>query len=91
MKPTRGYSSPWYHYAARLSLGEVADVLATAAGHVGSGAEYLRETVTRLEALGVRDRNLWRLQALVAARIGVENERPSGPRHQQDIEELVGN
>jgi glutathione-specific gamma-glutamylcyclotransferase len=78
------------HYAARLSPEEVADVLATAAGHVGSGAEYLRETVTRLEALGIRDRNLWRLQALVAARIGVEHERPSGPRHQQDMEELVG-
>jgi hypothetical protein len=47
-----------------------APVIAAAAGHSGSGAEYLRETVTRLEALGIRDRNLWRLQALVAARIG---------------------
>jgi cation transport protein ChaC len=79
------------HYAARLSPGEVADVLATAAGHVGSGAESLWETVTRLQALGIRDRNLWRLQALVVARIGLENERASRPRHQQDIEELVGN
>jgi cation transport protein ChaC len=79
------------HYAGRLCPEEVADVLATAAGHVGSGAEYLRETVTRLEALGIRDRNLWRLQALVAARIGVEDECLSGTRHQQDIEELVGN
>jgi ChaC-like protein len=58
------------HYAARLSPDDVADVLATAAGHLGSGAEYLRQTVSRLEALGIRDRNLWRLQALVAARIG---------------------
>ncbi|MGH6917456.1 MAG: gamma-glutamylcyclotransferase [Geminicoccaceae bacterium] len=66
------------HYAAKLSPDEVADVLATAAGHSGSGAEYLRETVTRLEALGIRDRNLWRLQALVAARIGVEDEFQAG-------------
>jgi cation transport protein ChaC len=42
---------------------------AVGAGHVGSCAEYLRETVARLEELGIRDRNLWRLQALVAERI----------------------
>ncbi len=56
-------------YTGRMHLHEVADVLATAAGHVGSGAQYLHETVLRLEALGIRDRNLWRLQALVAERI----------------------
>ena len=78
------------HYAARLSPEEVADVLATAAGHWGSGAEYLRETIIRLEALGIRDRNLWRLQALVAERIGVEDNRLFGPRRQQVIEEVVG-
>jgi cation transport protein ChaC len=57
------------HYAGRLPPEAVADVLATAAGHWGSCAEYLRETVMRLEELGIRDRNLWRLQALVAERI----------------------
>lgn len=56
-------------YAGRLPLDEVADVLATACGHVGSGAEYLRNTVQHLEDRGIRDRNLWRLQAMVAARI----------------------
>ncbi|CCV07856.1 conserved hypothetical protein [Mesorhizobium metallidurans STM 2683] len=55
------------------SLGQpletVAQVLARACGHVGSGAEYLYNTVSHLEAFGIRDRNLWRLQGLVADEI----------------------
>jgi cation transport regulator ChaC len=31
-------------------------------GHGGSGAAYLFHTVTKLLELGIRDRNLWRLQ-----------------------------
>jgi len=57
------------HYASNLTPGEVADVLASAAGHWGSCAEYLRETVCRLEELGIHDRGLWRLQSLVADRL----------------------
>jgi cation transport protein ChaC len=57
------------HYAGKLVLEEVADVLATAAGHWGSCAEYLRETVAHLEELGIQDRNLWYLQEMVAERI----------------------
>jgi cation transport protein ChaC len=56
-------------FAGRLSPDEVAGVLATACGHWGTGAEYLLNTVTQLEARGIRDRNLWRLQKLVAAEI----------------------
>lgn len=56
-------------YAGKLAPDEVAEILATAAGHWGSCAEYLRETVAHLEELGIRDRNLWRLQSLVARRI----------------------
>ena len=44
-------------------------MLARACGHVGSGAEYLYNTVTHLEDHGIRDRNLWRLQQLVADEI----------------------
>jgi cation transport protein ChaC len=51
----------------------VADVLAKACGHIGSGAEYLLNTVTHLEAKGIHDANLWRLQKLVAARIEAEH------------------
>ncbi|AZO53956.1 MULTISPECIES: gamma-glutamylcyclotransferase [unclassified Mesorhizobium] len=55
------------------SLGQpletVARVLARACGHVGSGAEYLYNTVSHLEEFGIRDRNLWTLQQLVADEI----------------------
>lgn len=56
-------------YVGRLALDEVADVLARACGHWGSGAEYLRNTVAHLEEQGIHDHNLWRLQRLVADRI----------------------
>ncbi len=55
---------------------EVADVVARAAGHWGSCAEYLHNTVSHLEALGIHDRNLWRLQALVAERIASSTAPP---------------
>ncbi len=54
----------------RLPLPTVAARLARACGHGGSGADYLYQTVAHLEDLGIRDRNLWRLQALVADEIG---------------------
>jgi cation transport protein ChaC len=56
-------------YIAHLRESEIADVLATAVGFRGSMAEYLFSTVAKLEELGIHDRNLWRLQALVADRI----------------------
>jgi cation transport protein ChaC len=59
-------------YAGRLSPDAVAYVLARACGHWGSGAEYLLNTVSHLEAKGIHDRNLWRLQRLVAERIDAQ-------------------
>lgn len=56
-------------YVANLSEEQLADVLASAVGYRGSMAEYLFSTVAKLEELGIHDRNLWRLQALVADRI----------------------
>lgn len=53
-----------------LPLERVAWRLAHACGHYGSSAEYLYETVAKLEEHGIRDRNLWRLQELVADEIG---------------------
>jgi len=55
--------------ALKLPLERVAWVLARACGHVGSCASYLYNTVTKLEEFGVHDRNLWRLQELVAEEI----------------------
>ena len=49
---------------------EIADVLARSCGHLGTGAEYLLNTVTQLERRGMHDPGLWRLQELVAERIG---------------------
>ncbi len=57
------------NYAGRLPHRLVARTLARAAGHWGSGAQYLYNTVSRLDEHGIRDRNLWSLQALVAAEI----------------------
>ncbi|HWA51190.1 MAG TPA: gamma-glutamylcyclotransferase [Dongiaceae bacterium] len=48
---------------------EVAQILARACGHVGSCAAYLFHTVAKLDELGIRDRNLWRLQHMVADEI----------------------
>jgi glutathione-specific gamma-glutamylcyclotransferase len=56
-------------YVGGLRPEEVADVLAVAAGQWGSMAEYLLNTVSRLEELGLHDSQLWHLQELVAARI----------------------
>lgn len=52
-----------------LPLPEVARTLARACGHGGSSAAYLFHTVSTLDELGIRDRNLWRLQQLVADEI----------------------
>ena len=56
-------------YVNGLGDEALADVLATACGFRGSMAEYLLATVAHLEALGIHDRHLWRLQELVAERI----------------------
>jgi glutathione-specific gamma-glutamylcyclotransferase len=47
----------------------VIKALATAAGERGSMAEYLRSTIEHLEARGIHDRYLWRMQKLVADRL----------------------
>ena len=52
-----------------LPLADQARRIARAAGHVGSCAAYLRNTVQHLEALGIRDRYLWTLQRMVADEI----------------------
>lgn len=65
------------YYTGRLPAEEVAQVLAGACGHWGTGAEYLLNTVTHLEARGIHDRGLWRLQQLVAERIDALNGGPS--------------
>ena len=57
------------HTVRGLSPEETARRIARACGHVGSCADYLYQTVSHLESVGIRDRNLWRLQALVATEL----------------------
>ena len=57
------------NYVCGLSADQVAETLTLAAGHWGSGAEYLLNTVNALEAAGIHDPHLWELQEMVAARI----------------------
>ncbi len=56
-------------YAGRLPDEEVADRMACACGYAGSAAEYLLNTWQTAERIGVRDRYLHRMQALVAQRL----------------------
>jgi glutathione-specific gamma-glutamylcyclotransferase len=56
-------------YAGRLDEAAIAERVAAACGHIGPCAEYLLETAARCEELGIHDRHLWRLQALVAAHL----------------------
>jgi cation transport protein ChaC len=57
------------YYQAKRGLEEIAAGLARACGHWGSGADYLYNTVSHLEQLGIHDEGLWHLQELVAAEI----------------------
>lgn len=57
------------NFVGGLTQEQIADVLCKAAGHWGSGADYLMQTIDQLERLDIRDANLWRLQQIVARRI----------------------
>ena len=48
---------------------ELADILASSVGFIGTMAEYLLNTVTLLGEAGIHDPYLWRLQEKVAARL----------------------
>lgn len=54
-------------YVARLGEAEVAARLAVARGVLGSGADYLRETLTHLRELGLCDKRLERIGALMVS------------------------
>lgn len=56
-------------YAGRVPPEQVAHILARAAGHWGSAAQYTWRTIARLEESGIRDSGMWQLQKLVAAEI----------------------
>ena len=57
------------HLRRGLTQGQTAALIARACGHVGPNSEYVLHTVAALEAHGIHDRSLWRLQKLVAQEI----------------------
>jgi cation transport protein ChaC len=65
----------WVMYCPEPSESEVADIIASAVGHVGTMAEYLLNTLIELERAGVHDPYLWRLQDMVADRLARLPER----------------
>ncbi|RZK81513.1 MAG: gamma-glutamylcyclotransferase [Methylobacterium sp.] len=56
-------------YTGRLTDAEIADRIATGAGHLGPSAEYLFRTAEACAREGILDPHLWNLQALVAERL----------------------
>ena len=69
-------------YTGKQDPQHVARILARAAGHVGSGASYLFQTVTKLEEFGIHDTALWHLQHLVAEEIRAMGKgRPQACMH----------
>lgn len=64
------YASPRSaNYFIELPLEEQAQRIALAAGHVGTNAAYLHNTVVKLMEHGIHDSYLWRLQQMVADEI----------------------
>jgi cation transport protein ChaC len=57
------------HFYVKLPIHQQAHMLARAAGHGGSGADYLHQTVVKLAELGIHDSYLFQLQHLVAQEI----------------------
>lgn len=66
-----------HRYVGGLTPEKAAEILALAAGHWGTGADYLYSTVKHLEDLGIHDRYLWRQQELVARQINKSPMRSS--------------
>jgi glutathione-specific gamma-glutamylcyclotransferase len=56
-------------YAGRLTDAAVADAIARAAGPLGACRDYLDHTVAALDALGIHDKPLVRLQGMVKERV----------------------
>src|SRR5205085_1607737 len=64
------------NYCGGLTSEQAAEQLAYACGHWGSGAEYVLQSVTALEAHGIHDPFLWDLQERIAVIIERDARAP---------------
>ena len=58
-------------YAGGMALEDQAAVICEAAGPTGTNRDYLFKTVAHLRELGVEDPELFELERMVRARVGV--------------------
>lgn len=65
-------------YAGRMPAGAVVERLIHARGAIGTGLDYLRQTIDGLAAVGIRDPNLVHLDALARTRLG--EDEPHRPK-----------
>jgi cation transport protein ChaC len=65
-------------YAGRLPAEAIVERILHARGKIGSGLDYLRQTIDGLAAVGVRDPHLIRIEALARQRLG--EDEPHRPR-----------
>jgi cation transport protein ChaC len=65
-------------YAGRLPADAIVERLLHARGKIGTGLDYLRQTIDGLAAVGVRDPHLIRIEALARQRLG--EDEPHRPR-----------
>ncbi len=65
-------------YAGRLPAETIVERLLHARGRIGTGIDYLRQTIDGLAAIGIRDPNLMHIDALIRARLG--EDEPHRPR-----------
>ena len=82
MRALTFWARPHVDRYINLPLDKQAHRLARAAGHFGTGAEYLHNTVVKLAALGIHDQYLWQLQKLVADEINGMNRQMKPSKEQ---------
>jgi glutathione-specific gamma-glutamylcyclotransferase len=70
-------------YAGRLHAENIVERLIHARGALGSGLDYLRQTIDGLAAVGIRDPHLMRVEALARQRLG--EDEPHRPRSELQL------
>ncbi len=59
----------WRGYVGGLTVAETASLIAPAVGILGSMADYVLNTASHLEEMGIDDPTVWQMQDLVAVEL----------------------